>query len=73
MYRTTQTQNFYSDLFDVVALDDFDLTRPKAEAEMGKKLESSLRDIPNTIHAASLALFQLDTASLSGEASSDDG
>ena len=65
MYHTTQTQNFEFDLFDLVTLDDLELTRGH------KRLRRLFRSIPDTIHAVPSAFFQFDMAALPGEASND--
>ena len=53
-----QTQNYKSDPFDLVALDDHDLTQCK------QRLRKVFRSIPDTIHAISAALFQSDMVAL---------
>ena len=65
MYYTTQTQNSKFDLFDLVTLDDLDLSQGH------KRLRRVLRSIPDMIHVVSLALFQFDTAAVLGEASNE--
>ena len=65
MYHTTQTQNLEFDLFDLLTLDDLDLTQDH------KRIRMVLSSIPDTIHVVSSALYQFDTAALPGKASSD--
>ena len=61
MYHTTQTRNFKFDLFYLVTSNDVDLIR-------GHK---RFRPVPKSMPDVSSALFQSDTAALSGEASDD--
>ena len=65
MYRTTQTQNLEFNLFDLVTLDDLDLT------QCHKRLRRVLRRIPDTIHVVPSALFQSDMAAVPGEVNID--
>ena len=65
MYHTAQTQNFIFDLFDLVTLDDLNLTQGH---EMPRRV---LRSIPDTMYAILSALFHFHTAALPGEASND--
>ena len=63
MHHTTQTQHFKFDPFDLVILDDLDLTQGH------KGLRRVLGSIPETIHVVPSALYQFNTAVLPGEAS----
>ena len=63
--HTTQIQNFKFDLFNLVTLDNLDLTQGH------KRLRRVLRSVPDTIHAVLFALFHFDTATLSSKASND--
>ena len=55
----TQTQSFKLSLFDLVTLDNHDLTQGNQR----------LRRVPESIHALSSVLFKFDTAALPCEAS----
>ena len=63
-YHITQTQNSKTGLFDLVTLDDLDLTR-------GHQRLTVLSRIPDTIFVVSSAPFPSDTSALPGEPSND--
>ena len=66
MYHTTQTHNLKTSyLFELVTLDDLDLTQGH------KMLRTVLRNIPDVIHLVPSALFHSDTAGWPGEVSND--
>ena len=65
IYQTTQTQYFQFDLYDLVTLDDPDLTKGH------KSRKRVLRIVPDTIDVLPSALFQDDMAALPSEARND--
>ena len=65
MSHSIQTKNVEFTFFDLVTLDDIELTQGH------KRLRRVLESVPDTIHVVPSALFQSDMAAFPGQASNN--